>query len=225
MILQPSIGGGLSELTIDTSTISSIFNTRTLTPHIKKITINVTSNSAITATSAFTLTNGVDEVIVNDINGVGLGGVTAFLYNSGIRSITLNTVINNNASYNVNTIKNNSNLESILGTPLDMTFYSNEASDTLLNMNPKLVTVRFVPNTLHYRFNLNQNEMLSDETLVSLANCLDASVSKTLTLHTNALARLPLIVGTVTNGTFVIDPTGTTTLQSFITTTKGWTIA
>lgn len=64
---------------------------------------------------------------------------------------------------------------------------------------------------------------LSDATLVSVANALTAG-SHTLTLHATAAARCGEILGTVSDGTFTVSSGGTTTLEDFITTTKGWSI-
>ena len=74
----------------------------------------------------------------------------------------------------------------------------------------------------------------TDTTLISVANGLkEATTTSTLTLHATPKARLSTImgyIGTVTRGEltynkFVANENGDTTLQDFITTTKGWTIA
>ena len=66
---------------------------------------------------------------------------------------------------------------------------------------------------------------LSDASIVSIANALNETVSGlTITFPAAAKERVPLIVGTVTDGVFEIDASGVTTLSDFITNTKGWTV-
>ena len=68
--------------------------------------------------------------------------------------------------------------------------------------------------------------VLTDESLVSIANALSDTVTG-MTLKHDATAKTHCgqIVGTVTDGVFSIDAGGTVTLTDFITTTKGWTLA
>ena len=75
---------------------------------------------------------------------------------------------------------------------------------------------------------------MSDDTVVSLANGLSyASSASTLTLHADVKARLSTIMGTVSQVTrdsetydkLTKSASGTVTLEYFINTTKGWTIA
>lgn len=106
---------------------------------------------------------------------------------------------------------------------------------TLLNTiwlpTSALEEVRFVPNSMSYNgtYQLGQHSKLSDDSLVSVANAMDASgsanVTKTIKLHATAAAKLPTIMGTVSDGFFTLDPNGTTTLLDFITQTKGWTVS
>lgn len=94
-----------------------------------------------------------------------------------------------------------------------------------------LEEVRFVPNSMSYNgtYQLGQHSKLSDDSLVSIANAMDASgsvnVAKTIKLHATAAAKLPAIMGTVSDGFFTLDPNGATTLLDFITQTKGWTVS
>lgn len=75
--------------------------------------------------------------------------------------------------------------------------------------------------------------LLTDASLVSIANGLSGTTVNTLTLHATPKARCASIMGTVSQVTsggetydfFTADENGTVSLQSFITTTKGWTLA
>lgn len=94
-----------------------------------------------------------------------------------------------------------------------------------------LEEIRFVPNSMSYNgtYQLGQHSNLSDDSLVSIANAMDASgsvnVTKTVKLHATAASKLSTIMGTVSDGFFTLDPNGTTTLLDFITQTKGWTVS
>ena len=131
------------------------------------------------------------------------------------------------------------NVEIISGTPIRLflgpfTTYVQFRNDTALR------EVRFYENGSNPAANKNLHfetcSGLSDDTLVSLANGLhvpNEGISLSLSLHANQKARLPLIMGVVRSVTrdeetydnFVAINSGDTTLQSFITNTKGYTIA
>ena len=118
-----------------------------------------------------------------------------------------------------------SNLEEILGNPLNFSGNTNAFNNTLINC-PKLVTIKFVPNCINKTLSPNQSPLLSDTSLISIANGLDGSVSgQSLGLHTTPKNRCSEIIGSITNGIFEIDTNGNTTLTDFITETKGWTLA
>lgn len=88
----------------------------------------------------------------------------------------------------------------------------------------KLVDVRFTPNSAQQDWVFKWSPDLSDATLVSAANALTVG-SFVLTLHAKAAARCAEIIGTVSDGIFAIDSSGTITLTDFITSTKGWSLA
>lgn len=88
----------------------------------------------------------------------------------------------------------------------------------------KLVDVRFTPNSAQQDWVFKWSPALSDETLVSAANALTVG-SYTLTLHATASARCAEITGTVSDGFFTASSSGIITLEDFITTTKGWSLA
>lgn len=103
--------------------------------------------------------------------------------------------------------------------------------NTIWLPNSALEEVRFVPNSMSYNgtYLLGQHSKLSDDSLVSIANAMDASgsvnVTKTIKFHADVVAKLPNIMGTVTDGVFALDSSGSTTLLDFITQTKGWTVS
>lgn len=69
-------------------------------------------------------------------------------------------------------------------------------------------------------------ELLTDASLVSIANALATGVSgKSVKFHSTPKARLSTIMGTVSDGLFVLDQSGSVSLQDYITTTRGWTIS
>lgn len=72
---------------------------------------------------------------------------------------------------------------------------------------------------------LSDSSRLTDESLVNIANALFTGAAKTLTLNATPKGRLSTIMGTVDNDIFTADENGDTTLMSFITNTKGWTVA
>lgn len=105
-----------------------------------------------------------------------------------------------------------------------------------------LANVTFAPNIINFNTKLNTGAVngvyptdnFTNETLVSLANALMnvPESSLTLTLSTTAKAKLAGIMGDVSQVTdgdtsydlFTANEAGSTSLESFITTTKGWTL-
>lgn len=91
--------------------------------------------------------------------------------------------------------------------------------------NRVLSEMRFAPNTARVRIAITGFEVLSDESLISVANCLVEGIGQTLALHSSRTTRCSSIMGNNDNGTFVADENGTMTLADFITNVKGWTLA
>ena len=120
------------------------------------------------------------------------------------------------------------NVKYFTGTPMKLVSAPNSGYgyDTY-----SIVEIRFLENTATGDCYLNGGN-LSDESLVSVANALTAT-SATLTLAAAKKTRLSNILGRVESVTadgetydrFVADASGAVSLMSFITNTKGWTVA
>ena len=113
------------------------------------------------------------------------------------------------------------------GTRFSQTNYMN-----MFQSCSKLKTVSFVPGSMKLsttNWYLSWCAALSNESLVSIANALLDTYSGTLTFHATPRAKLANIIGTVTSdetlSTFTIDENGTMSLEDFLTTIKGATLA
>ena len=117
-------------------------------------------------------------------------------------------------------------LKTIAGT-LDFSALTTEANASMtFGECVALETMTWAPSSLSVSLSLAHSDKLTDATLISIANGLNAlATGKTLTLHATAAAKLPAIRGTVTGGVFAANAQGSTTLSDFITTVKGWTVA
>lgn len=93
----------------------------------------------------------------------------------------------------------------------------------------KLKEIRFRQNTVTIDMSqsgLNSCEILSDASLVSIANGLSPNAtSAVIPFHATPKSRCSEIMGIDDNGTFIVDLTGALSLADFITNVKGWTIA
>ena len=112
----------------------------------------------------------------------------------------------------------------ITGTPVDFSAMTRWSDVIRLK---GLKEIRFAPNTLSVSPTITDtyNNMFSDETWVSFANCFNDSINGTVTVGSNAISTITNITGNNDNSTFVADPNGAMTLADFITTVKGWTLA
>lgn len=164
-------------------------------------------------------------------------------YTLGVKEVTLNlyypcdctqAFYRNKSIKTVNipnglTIRNDSNMfsDSIIEVINGIISYTSTASiNTGAFANAyNLIEVRFAENNIHNSHTYG-SAVLSDESLVSIANGLDGTITgKTLKLHQTSKANCANITGTNDNGTFVADENGTLTLTDFITAVKGWTLA
>jgi hypothetical protein len=92
-----------------------------------------------------------------------------------------------------------------------------------------LVTVSFVANTIKISIAFTSPN-LSNASLVSIANgLLEGASAKTLTMHATSKTNMDNLMGDVTGSAgsyvFTANAGGATSLSTFITTNKGWTIA
>ena len=146
----------------------------------------------------------------------------------GLKSVTLNGDLSKVTTY-TDYVKAQLDLEEIKGTPLDFTSVTTDSNSKWCGPNgdfTKLTYVRYKPNTLKVNHSIFNCPALSNDSIVSIANGLQV-IAKTLTLHATVSGKLSTIYGTVDNdGIFTeTNDSNDTTLLSFITTTKGWTVA
>ena len=150
-----------------------------------------------------------------------------------LKHITLSDITK---SVNIDTLfAHNQSLQVISGTKIP---YSDKFAITSY-LNPlynclRLETVQFVENSVTGNWVFNWSAVLTTESIISVANALNATTPYTLTLHATVKTNMESIKGTVTQKTaedgttydfFTADSAGTVTLTEFITTTKGWTLA
>lgn len=120
----------------------------------------------------------------------------------------------------------NNTLVEITGGAFDFSEASYVNSTTIYGANQPLTTISFVRNSIKVSFQIGTQQYLNAGSLVSIANGLDGSVTgQTLTLHATPKATCQTLMGTVMDGLFTADASGTVTLADFITTVKGWTLA
>ena len=131
--------------------------------------------------------------------------------------------------------------ESLLNLNLSKVGGGNYKIGTMSNMVAlKNVTVK--PNTLGQLdlidqsknwWNISSAPLLTDSSLISIANGLCSTYTSKIQLHSTPKTRCSVITGTVSQVTddtgtydfFTEDANGTVTLADFITTIKGWTLA
>ena len=122
-------------------------------------------------------------------------------------------------------------VKKIIGQPISMSS-NTSGSYSMFKYNSVIEDVTFLENSAGQAVDFPHCSSFTNTTLVSLANCLKSG-SYTLTLHATPKARLSSIMGTISQKTksgvtydfFTVDENGTVSLQSFITSTKGWTLA
>lgn len=153
----------------------------------------------------------------------------SYLYTSTLKRIEIIGDLSHVTSY-ANMAQNNAALVEIKAT-LDFTSVSTANSSSFSGSNTRplsaLTYVRYAENTLKVNHAV-YCPALSNESLVSIANGLIAG-AHVLTLMDTAKERISSIMGTINNSSsydiFTEDSSGDVSLLSFITDTKGWTIA
>lgn len=200
-------------------TFDATFPTEEVTVHLEGCT---------TLANAFRYSDGVKNLTVY------VGQPTSLLrFVSSSPSITKVKIIGDLSA--CTTYKYCFNFENIEEIDADIDFTSVTSSATtemLQDESSTLTKARFVANTLSVSMVL-YSSVLNDESLISLANACKTGVSETLSWSDESKTRASLIMGKVSQVTegdvtydfFTADESGTVTLMSFITQTKGWTLA
>ena len=175
---------------------------------VKKITLNVSdfSEGNNVISTAFNGIKDLEEVEINTDSGVSTPIVGVFSYLPALKKIS-------GIKFNASAI--NWTYDTVNGV-----IYFPTGS--------VLEEIRFVQDSMTYAgtYRFGRHPNLSEESLVSIANAMNASnTTHTIELHEAASAKLPSIYGTVSNGSFTLDTQGSVSLADFITNIKGWTVA
>lgn len=166
------------------------------------------------------------------INALAISNGFSMAYNtSGLKTLEVN--LSTPMTYPQRLISGS--VTHVTGTPLKIA--STGASGGYGFQLYNIEEIRFVENTAAGNCALGgsgtNGAYLSDETIISIANALQAASGLVLTLHATPKARCSTIMGRseqvtvdgVTYSRFVADSSGTLSLADFITNTKGWTLA
>lgn len=148
-----------------------------------------------------------------------------------ITKITLNA---NQPIYAGSTFMTQSSVQRLLGTPITCTAFGGQTTSRRF-ANTNLVEFYLVPNKVTTGGVGIETGVLEDASLVSVANAIaDGVTGQTLTIsNATTKAKCDTIMGTVSQVTeddvtynfFTQSEDGTVSLASFITNTKGWTLA
>ena len=144
--------------------------------------------------------------------------------NTKLKEVTLNGDLTSCGNY-ANMLMRNSALQAVRGTPLDFTACRTKTfaylSNTILN---NLTYIRYKPLCLNWDHRL-ASSVYDDESMVSIVNAFIAG-PYTLMAAQAIIDRLPTIMGTVgDDGAFVLDSSGDTSMETYITSNKGWSVA
>lgn len=121
---------------------------------------------------------------------------------------------------NVSNMFRDKSVTNISGGKVDMSY----CTGSPLESSSYMQNIEFVENSIHADFSLYMCRNLTLKSLISIANGLNAENSFKLTISYSNLNSKFQTLGNNDNGTFVENENGTMTLESFITTVKGWTI-
>lgn len=160
--------------------------------------------------------------------------ITGGTLNSALETLTLDMDLSHVTNYSRLVGTSHANFEELKGTPLDFSSVITASNSNWISSSSGTnvtngVKARYKSNTLSVNHSIQAK--FNDDTLVSIANGLKSG-AHTLTLHADNKARLSTIMGTTSQvsddtGTydfFTADASGSTSLENFITTTKGWTL-
>lgn len=175
--------------------------------------------------SLFVASSGVKNVRIKNLRSTrtNMSIRDIFYYNTSITAIEFVNCDFSPQNWS-EAFRTTTNVETISGE-LDFTNATNVAH--IFNGDTKLREVRFKANTLKISIAyINTSPLLSDASLISIANGLNGSVTgQSITLHATPKARCSEIMGVNSSGTFIASDSGTLSLADFITTVKGWTLA
>lgn len=183
--------------------------------YVKVMSGNIFSNAGLTG--SVNIYNPNAEIYGNSL----------FSTNADMTSLTLNRFYVASGAQSGATFQNCTNLQSI-NVAIDL---SNSTYVTSMFLGcSSLVTVSFVANTIKLSLSFSSSPNLSSASLVSIANgLLEGASAKTLTMHATSKTNMDNLMGDVTGSAgsyvFTANAGGATSLSTFITTNKGWTIA
>ena len=196
-------------------------------PELVDIDFSASTQTIVSLQGMFGGATGVKHIIIRNFttSATNLTMYETFLNANAVEQIDF---INCNFSpMSFQGTFNNQKIKIITG---ELDFTNTTSIAYFLTTAGTLEEIRFKPNTLKIsietlsRFNMCSK--LSDESLVSIGNGLNDSVTdKSVLLHADKKARCGTLMGRNDNGTFVADAQGTMSLETFITTVKGWTLA
>ena len=215
-------GGGAS----DTQFLSQIYLRRNKTP--KSLTVDA-KNAGYVCVQGFSSDSDADKTLEHmTINNVDSANVLSlyFLQCQALKRIRVTgdpIIQRNNQMFSLC-----SHLQEI-DAEIDFSRMSANNWYNTFYLCRMLTEVRVVPNSILLTVqngNFEGCSSLSDASIISIANGLSGDVSgMSIALPAVIKTRCGQIVGTVSDGLFVQDDTGSLTLTDFITQTKGWTLA
>lgn len=209
-------------ITESISNMGGRYHKAVFSPAVNKLTIHNTNSYAVAAATFGTGLTGVSELVVTVDNGIT--NLSYAFAECKAQHITLNVDTSGCTTFS-NTFAGNAAEAFLIIVDGDAL---NLSSATTLGdlIGPRVKEIRFVPNSAKISWLMYSSQNVSDDTLISIANALDGTAAgKTLKIHATPKARCQTLMGTVADGLFTADASGTVTLADFITTTKGWTLA
>ena len=224
-----SISGGATEL--EYSGNSSTFLNVTITPTLQKLTykeahpsrLSLVFNYANIADDIYATFRTMPQTYTVNIQSQAFRQCTAKRIGLGVslKSATTMALMFYGCS----------NLEEIYGEPFDTSGITSANNMPSFSLCSNLKKIIFKENTIKFNIAFNDSPLLEDDTIISIANGLNESVtSQTLTLHATSKEKCSTIMGTVDSTTydykvFVPSESGTISLEEFITIEKGWTLS
>lgn len=220
--------GGATDLVIGTRNAGFTSQNFFCSTPFRTITLNINTDGS--AGNNFNASNSISGLIATE--KVIIKMMAGHLLNLGnmiknLETPTLEFDIDFSSATTIgNLVVDSPHLERIIGSLIDFSSILTSSSYMTPFLNcPHLQDVRFAENTLARRINFAPCVAFSLDTLISLANSLSSTVPSNIQLPNSKRSITEATYGTVTDGIFAADPSGTMTLADFITTTKGWTIA